>query len=454
MTSMFEISRSTPTPNPSSQGRGEIIVLRRGACPGLSAPMQTGDGLLVRMLPLGTMSLEAFAGLCAAARQHGNGVVEITARGSIQVRGLSQASAPRFSAAIAALRIVAADGIAVRVGPLAGLDPNEILDTEKLAADVRVALVEHGLDIQLAPKISVVIDGGTALGLDGLSADVRLHAELQNERVVFAVSVGGDQHIGFVAPEDVAKVVLSLLEVIAKHRRDVRARDIINNEGVEQFGLAVRDLLLVSARPRESGDPEPDSRLRGNERKSVIGAHPLQGGALACGVGLAFGHADAIGLQSLVEAAAARGATGLRAAPGRALIFVDFSPEALGVFTADAEQLGFVVRADDPRRFVAACAGAPACASAHIGARALAPRIAAQCADSLGDWFTIHVSGCAKGCALFAPAALTVVGTAAGCALVADGTARDAPFAIVATEEMPVAVARYVRALNDGAYHV
>jgi len=33
---------------------------RRGACPGLSAPMPTGDGLLVRLLPTGTIPLAAF----------------------------------------------------------------------------------------------------------------------------------------------------------------------------------------------------------------------------------------------------------------------------------------------------------------------------------------------------------------------------------------------------------
>ena len=66
---------------------------RRGACPGLSAPMQTGDGLLVRLMPAATVALDAMAGLCGAARQHGNGIIEITARGSIQVRGLSAASA-------------------------------------------------------------------------------------------------------------------------------------------------------------------------------------------------------------------------------------------------------------------------------------------------------------------------------------------------------------------------
>ena len=62
---------------------------RRGACPGLSAPMPTGDGLLVRFMPAEDIALEAFVALCAAARAHGNGTVEVTARGSLQIRGLT-----------------------------------------------------------------------------------------------------------------------------------------------------------------------------------------------------------------------------------------------------------------------------------------------------------------------------------------------------------------------------
>jgi precorrin-3B synthase len=83
------------------------VPRRRGACPGLSTPMQTGDGLLVRLLPTGTIPLAAFAALCGEARMHGNGVIEITSRGSIQVRGLSGASAPQFADTIAALDIAA-----------------------------------------------------------------------------------------------------------------------------------------------------------------------------------------------------------------------------------------------------------------------------------------------------------------------------------------------------------
>ena len=33
---------------------------RRGACPGLSAPMPTGDGLLVRLMPTAPVPLDAF----------------------------------------------------------------------------------------------------------------------------------------------------------------------------------------------------------------------------------------------------------------------------------------------------------------------------------------------------------------------------------------------------------
>src|ERR1700676_1175884 len=141
------------------------IPQRRGACPGLSAPLPTGDGLLVRLLPIGTMPLAAFAKLCAAARTHGNGVIEITSRGSIQVRGLNAGSAPHFAADIAALGIAAEAGVPILCNPLAGIDAEEIFDAAALAAELRRALAQGSLAARLgAPrlgaKVSVAIDGG------------------------------------------------------------------------------------------------------------------------------------------------------------------------------------------------------------------------------------------------------------------------------------------------------
>ena len=432
---------------------------RRGACPGLSAPMPTGDGLLVRLQPIGTIPLAALAALCAAARRLGNGIIEITSRGSIQVRGLSAASAPQFAVDLAALDIAAADGVPICCNPLAGLDAAELLDCTALAAELRRALARRSPAAKLGAKVSVAIDGGGTLNLAKLSTDIRLCAQAPGGTVAFDVAVGGDAasavSLGIVAPSDAIEAVTRLLEVLARRGLGARARDIIAAEGAAGFGPAIADLLL-SAHLRECGDPAPAFRLRGNGPKiaSPIGLHRLHDGSFACGIGLAFGHAEAASLERLVDAAATAGADGLRAAPDRTLLTIGLTPMTAAVFVAAAAQLGFIVHADDPRRHVVACAGAPICASAHIAARAIAPGVAASAAPYVDGEVAIHLSGCAKGCAHAAPTALTVIGTPIGCALVANGSARDAPFTIVPPDELPAAIARFARTRHREHGHV
>jgi len=426
---------------------GDALAMpqRRGACPGLSAPMPTGDGLLARLQPIGTIPLAAFAAVCAATRRHGNGVIEITSRGSLQIRGLSATSAPRFAADIAALDIVAEDGVAICCNPLAGLDAAEIFDSSVLAGELRHALTQASLAPKLSGKVSVAIDGGGVLGLVHLAADIRLGAQMKSG--VVAVAVGGDfataNPLGVVSRPDAAEAVTRLLDVLAKRGRDARARDIVATEGIAAFQHALTELLIGEALPRPM-----------RRSAEAIGLHGLRDGSLACGVALAFGHADATALERLVEAAATCGANGLGTAPGRTLFAIGMTPDTASAFAGAAGRLGFIVRADDPRRSVVACAGAPICASAHIAARKLAPVIANEIAPHCGGNFTVHLSGCAKGCAHAAPAALTVVGTPDGCALVADGSARDAPFALVATDELPVAIAQSLRERKREGAHV
>ena len=455
------------------------LQLRRGACPGLSAPMPTGDGLLVRLQPIGTIALAAFAALCAAARRHGNGIVEVTSRGNIQVRGLSDRSAPHFAADVAALGIAADDGVPVLCNPLSGIDADEIFDGAALAAELRRALARTSLASKLNAKVSIVIDSGGAFSLAKVFADVRLCAQTINGEVTLRVAVGGDGRtatdLGIVVPAHGVEAAVRLLEIIARHGRARRARDVIAWEGDAAFRAALAETLL----PVRPGDPptlagratadlsppkrasakaecgglELDSRLRGNER-DVVDIHALRDESFAKGVGFAFGHSDATALEQLAEAARHAGAAGFRAAPRRALLAIGLPRQTTFAFATAAEKLGFIVRADDPRRRIVACAGAPICGSAFIAARAIAPGIAADVAPLLETAATIHVSGCAKGCAHPGPAALTVVGTPGGCALIADGAARDAPFAHVAARDLSAAITRFAQARIDGDGHV
>ena len=283
---------------------------RRGACPGLSAPMPTGDGLLVRLMPTGTIPLSAFKHLCAAAHRHGNGIVEVTGRGSIQVRGLNAASASRFAEAITALGIAAKDDIAVLSTALAGLDPKEVFDASPLMADLRHALTRTSLAARLAPKISVIVDGGGALNLDNVSADVRICAQATDDGTVLRIGLGGDgataKQIGAVAPAHGADLAIKLLEVIAQRGRTARAREILVAEGDAPFRSALASFLKEDVAP---------ARMPG--RSDPIGSHRLRDELLAVGVGLAFGHANSKTLVRLAEAADVAGAKGIRAAADR-----------------------------------------------------------------------------------------------------------------------------------------
>ena len=422
---------------------------RRGACPGLSVPMPSGDGLLARLRTTSTISLSAFAALCAAGRKFGNGVIEITGRGSIQIRGLTAASAPPFADAVTALAIAAEDGIPVHTNALAGLDVDEILDAGAIAADLRRALAYTSLPARLAPKVSVVIDGGGALGLDSLAADIRLCADLGDGAAVFHVCVAGNAttatDLGVVASADAVEAAQRLLEVIARHGRTARASDILAAGGVAPFTAALADLVVA---PDHSGAHQP-ARI-----SDPIGRHLLRDGSFALGVGLAFGHADATTLERLVRAAETAGAAGIRAAADRALLVVGQTAQTASTVAAEAERLGFVVRANDPRRYVVACAGAPICAAAHIAARALAPAVADAARTHLDSDFRIHISGCAKGCAHAGAASLTIVGRPDGCAIIADGSVHDSPVALAAAKELPLVIAGMMRDAKREAAHV
>ena len=426
---------------------GCVIPPRRGVCPGLSRPLPTGDGLLVRILPIGTIALDAFAALCAAARACGNGIIEITARGSIQVRGLSAASAPRFADAVAALGIAAEDGVPILCNPLAGLDAAEIFDASAFAASLRNAVAQQSFGDSLDSKVSIVIDSGAPLGLAHVVADIRLRAQLHNGQPMLRLGIGGDEasavDLGVIGPGDGVAAVSGLLHVLAE--RGARARDIIANEGIDRFANALACALRGPLAQRDHGASSIETGAASRQYRDPIGLHALRDGSLACGIGLAFGHAEARTLEEFVAAAAAAGPRGLRSAPNRGLLAIGLTSKGAAQFFAAAASLGFITAPDDPRRHVVACAGAPLCASAYIAARAIAPDIAVAAAPYLSDGLTIHVSGCAKGCAYPGAAPLTVVGAKDDCGLIANGSARDAPFAAVPLRELPDVVADYLR---------
>jgi precorrin-3B synthase len=359
----------------------------RGACPTIATPMQTGDGLLARLITHQPICLDTLFTLCAAAEEHGNGIIEVTQRGSLQIRGLSEGSAPSFARMVAALGIGTDSGPPLLTSPLLGLEAGEPFDSRAFVATLRNALSQRRNPESLGPKVSVLIDGGGRLHLDAVPADIRLLAINSSS---FHVSLAGDasnaSHLGQVSTHRAAATIEDLLQLIAKRGPTARAKDLI------------ADLKFESAPPNTRPASEP------------IGTHLLKDGTVACGLALPFGHTTAGALRRLARAAADHGATCIRATAGRSLLAIGLSRTAADNLRESAANQGFVVDPQDVRRHVVACAGAPACTSARLATRQLAPDVAKAARSLVGSSNTVHLSGCSKGCAHPGPAALTIVG--------------------------------------------
>lgn len=139
------------------------------------------------------------------------------------------------------------------------------------------------------------------------------------------------------------------------------------------------------------------------------------------GVAAPFGRLEARQLRTLVELCAQAGASEIRLSPWRAL-YVDAAIEGTGLIVDD----------HDPLLRIEACPGVPGCGSATVDTRAAARQLAA-----LGiPGSSIHVSGCAKGCARSAPADLVLVGSDGHYGVVRDGTARDRVLRTVGRDEL------------------
>lgn len=356
----------------------------QGWCPGALRPMMSGDGLVVRVRPqAGRLSRQQAAGIAAAARAHGNGLIDLSARGNVQLRGVTEAAHPSLIADLRALGLIDADaGDEARRNIL--VTPFAEAGTDALAAALGAALVRMP---PLPGKFGFVVDTGPAPVFGGIAGDIRL------ERAVGGGLLLRCEGAGLGAPVTEDEAAEAAVEL---------ARWFVATGGVSEGRGRMAALIGRGAAPA--------GRLAGRLAPAPAVAPPTPGlvaqGAL---LGFAFGQMTAETLQAL----AALGP--LRITPWRMVLV-----EGL---RALPDLAGLILTADDPIRRVEACSGAPACLQALAPVRELAARLAPQVPEGR----LLHVSGCAKGCAHPGRADLTLVATAGGFDLIRGGSTHDTP---------------------------
>ncbi|MFV0513216.1 MAG: cobalamin biosynthesis protein CobG [Jhaorihella sp.] len=353
----------------------------KGWCPGAHRPMMSGDGLVFRVRPfLGELSAAQALGLCDLATKFGNGVLDLTSRANLQIRGVSETDQAALLTALDALGLLDADpAVEGHRNILMPLTWDEGDLTYRLYKSL-LATLPHLPD--LPDKMGFAIDTGRDACLRSGSADFRF--ELGDAGGLILRLDGSETGRAIVE----ANAMDALLEMANWF---VRSGGPVHGRMARHIPHVAPPALWCAMPPRHEARP------------ATLG--PAMGGTV---LGAPFGKIPAGDLRALIENS---GATHLRPMLDRMLYLK-------GANIAEAE--GFVTR---PTRLmqVHACPGAPFCPQASVETIALAKQLAHR-----GEG-VLHVSGCTKGCAHPRLAAMTLVGANGKLDLVRNGAPWDAP---------------------------
>ncbi len=396
----------------------------KGWCPGAFAPMPSGDGLLIRDKAIGSRLIAAQAReIARTAKDCGNGLIDLSQRAQLQLRGISEATIAEALRRLEAIGMLAPDADAERItnviaSPLAGLAPGAF-DANAMAAQLAIALRRDATLRALPPKFLFLLDDGGALSLAEVDADIRIEAATNGELAIRIADVH-DRAI-FVAASGALDAALRLARAFVELRerhanRFRRVRALVEALGAQALARAAGLELRAF--------DDAHTAARGAK---IFGAQCC--GAIAyAGVGAPFGRWRAEELAALAEFAQGAGMGELRLTPWRALLIVTPDIEAARKIIAQAQDHDLITSADDMRLAVVACPGAPECPQALAETRAHVMDLAPLAQKFVGaDGVGLHLSGCAKGCARQSAAPITLTACVDGFDLIENGGADGAP---------------------------
>ncbi len=331
----------------------------KGWCPSPSRPMESGDGWLLRLKPLGgRLTAVQARGIAEVSRRFGNGQLELTNRGSLQLRGIPEAHLAASQRQLEALGIE-------HQGGLAAITLAPFLDAVDLAHDLATVLAGFP---DLPAKFGLVLDCGAARIIPDCPGDLRIEPSADG----LCLRIEGRAHALPVTRADLAPTLQRILpDFIAEAVRDGRGR---MRDWPRDLGESVTPLPPAPPVPGPFAD------------------HHLYG--------LAFGALNA----DLLDIAADTGP-------------VTITPWRMIGLSRPLPHPDLISDPASPLLRSHACVGAPGCAQAHAATRPLARRLA----QSLAPGHSLHVAGCAKHCAHPTPTTITLTATPQGFHL-ADGT--------------------------------
>ncbi|MFC0574726.1 precorrin-3B synthase [Paraburkholderia solisilvae] len=414
---------------------------RGSACPGLLRIVAARDGGICRIrLPGGVLNADEAHAIADAAQMHAAGVVDITNRANLQIRGvragneqalieclLAAGLGPDARTSADATQSVpiphpAADDVRnLMISPSAGHDRDALFDTTALAAQILNLLQTEARFAALSPKFALLLDGGERLAMPGHPHDVWL-AALPDEdgNACFAFGLAGcppnaphdPAALAAVRPEHVVALVDALLHAFLDLAApdDMRMRDLLAHRPA--------DAVLAHVEARANFPLLRTERISAWRRSRAqpslrFGAHPQREPGMAyVGGAPPLGRLDAQTLRALAALSQEAGNGTLRMTPWQSLLLPDVRTHAAPAALARLASLGLACDRAQPFARLIACTGSSGCAKGHADTKADAALLAARLPTDTD--VEVHLSGCTRSCAAAHPVPFTLLAVAPG----------------------------------------
>ncbi len=361
------MSWRTPQADPAGDG-----------CPGGLRLHEAGDGRLARIrVPGGRLGPGRLTAVAEIA-ELGNGLVDLTSRANLQVRGLAANAARRLRVLLAPAGLLpspAHDRVRnVIQSPVAGRHPSSVADTDSIVRALDRGLCADEVLARLPGRFLFAVDDGSGLAL-APRADVTILADDFN---AFRIALGDRAGAAPLSPARAVALALAAARIFVEL-----------SEGAWRIGELPGGAAPIAARLGLGLDAELPAGT-----PSTAGLMRQRDGRYAV-TGLArLGRVDAVGLRALA-ALALRHQSELRLSPARTLTLTDVEAEALAGARAGFADAGLELSPESGWSGLTACAGLGRCPRARADVRAAAMERARIRA---GNAAAEHWSACERRC--------------------------------------------------------
>lgn len=381
-------------------------------CPGIYKLSKMKDGLLARIrVPGGILSSSQIRALSFAAQTYGNGIIDLTNRANIQLRGIKEGATEELLATLFDENLISQspehDRLRnITMDPLAGLC-DELIDCTPLVKQLDDEITKLEQPELYSPKMAFVFDGGGQTNISSVPHDFAFVARRDGEtdnQLMFQVSLAGYLTSLYLKPAGLIDEILNILERLKPYNSFSNQCDIAEDQSKNiriknlKTELGEKKLLKIIAPEMKAEFLEKNKKLKLQQPANL--SEQKDKTKTAINLISPTGRLTFFQAEGLAELVDIYGAGELRLTTWQGILLPNIDEEHIADVWEKAEAMALLTQQNEQNLQIISCSGSKGCIYGGFETKLTALKLREELSElGFPAPVTIHLSACEKGCA-------------------------------------------------------